>query len=80
MTGYSAESPDDPETHIDIFQSDDEQFEDLIDMFSDSPNDHSSDIESFGVNEMYGSDSDAEIVCRQPQREEQPPSSNDQSV
>jgi hypothetical protein len=56
-----------------ISDADYELFEDPIDMFSDPLDVDSSDIESFGADELYGSDDDAEIVSIPPRREEQHP-------
>jgi hypothetical protein len=75
ITGYSAASLPHPQIHID-----DDEFMDPIEMFLDPLDDDSSDMGSFGVDEMYGSDSDAEVIIRRPWIEEQPSSSDDKSV
>src|SRR6266404_9094525 len=74
MRDHTSESPEHSETHM---QQHAQEFEDPIDMFSDSVDDDF-DIESFGIDDIYGSDPDAEIVCTQPEIEEQHPLSDDQ--
>ena len=49
-------------------------------MFWDPLDDEPSDIESFGVDDMYGSDSDAEIIWTRPHTEDEPSSSDDQFI
>ena len=75
ITGYSVPSLQHPLTH-----TADEEFMDPMEMFLDPPDYDSSDVESFGVDEMYGSDSDAEIIWRRPRIEELASSSDDQQV
>jgi len=75
ITRYSRNSLEHP-----AIQSDDQLFEDPIDMFWDPLDDEPSDIESFGVDDMYGSDSDAEIIWTRPHTEDEPSSSDDQFI
>jgi hypothetical protein len=75
MRAHPSDSPEHSETHM---QQDTQQLMDLTDIFSDSEDNNPSDMESFGIDDVYGSDPDAEIVCTRPEIEEQHPSSDDQ--
>jgi len=77
------ETPGQPETDMHESPQYDEEEDnsiDSIEMFTDPVDDDPSDIESFGADDLFGSDPDSEIIWTQAQMERQPPSSNDQLV
>jgi len=68
------------ETDMQVSQHSDQDKDDPIELFSDSVDNYSSDIESFHASELCGSDSDGEIIWTQAQIERQPPSSDNELV
>ena len=69
-----------PETDMQELREYDQQDDDSIEIWSDPEDDDPSDIESFGADDLFGSDPDAEIIWTRAQLERQPPSSDDQLV